>query len=532
MNAQSLAWAAIYSNTGPDGGKAIAIDGSGNVYVGGNACTTSGEPNNHNMFLVKYNSSGTQLWTASYDGPGYQDASIKFDNDGIADIVLDSSGSNIYVTGTSWNGATQQYDITTIKYNSSGTQIWLRNYGAATTWDQGYSIGIGSGANANVFVTGESNLDLYLLKYNSSGTLQWATSYNGPGNSDDLPYDLKVVPSNNRAYVTGLTYNSGGSTDCLTLKYNTITGAIVWSAIYNSAANGPDEAYSVDVDVNSNVYVCGITTVSSIDGLLLKYNSAGGFVWASTYDNGGGADGFHSLDVDNNSSASIYVTGQKMIGNNIHDHDYITAKYNAAGTQQWITSYDGSASGAVSSIDEPTKILISPFTGKIWVTGSSEETTTGNDITTIRYNPSTGAQEWIDSYDNINKFDETGDFYPMAIAYDACHDNDIIYITGATEINTSPDWDVVTLKYNVTGDCTLRTLNDDNAFEEKQKDQIYPDNSIVTYYNLLGEKILEKQLSDKKLAAKDYSLLPGIYIKIVQNSGNILLRQKVFITRQ
>ena len=90
-------WIARYN--GPsnldDYAKSIAIDGSGNVYVTGKSIG-SGPINDY--ATIKYNSSGVQQWVARYNGPG--------NNIDVAyAIALDGSG-NVYVTGNSTGSGT------------------------------------------------------------------------------------------------------------------------------------------------------------------------------------------------------------------------------------------------------------------------------------------------------------------------------------------------------------------------------------------------------------------------------------------
>jgi hypothetical protein len=98
-------WVARYS--GPrnffNRAQAIALDGSGNVYVTG---FSSGTPD-YDYATVKYDSAGQEQWVARYNGPGRSD-------DNAQGIVVDGSG-NVYVTGESVGRGTG-YDYATIKY--------------------------------------------------------------------------------------------------------------------------------------------------------------------------------------------------------------------------------------------------------------------------------------------------------------------------------------------------------------------------------------------------------------------------------
>ena len=71
----------------------------------------------YDIFLVKYNSSGTKQWTKQLG---------TFSNDVGYGVTTDYSG-NIYVTGRTEGGldgntSSGKYDIVLVKYDSSGTK--------------------------------------------------------------------------------------------------------------------------------------------------------------------------------------------------------------------------------------------------------------------------------------------------------------------------------------------------------------------------------------------------------------------------
>ena len=111
-------WTKQLGTSSFDLGNGVTSDSSDNIYVTGytygdlDGNTSSGESD---IFLVKYNSSGTKQWTKQL-GTSFGD----YGND----VTTDSSG-NIYVTGSTWGGLdgntnSGSYDIFIVKYNSSG----------------------------------------------------------------------------------------------------------------------------------------------------------------------------------------------------------------------------------------------------------------------------------------------------------------------------------------------------------------------------------------------------------------------------
>src|SRR6185295_8874120 len=135
-----------------------------------------------------YNSSGVAQWTKFYNN---------VDNDYGKRVFVDGSG-NVYTTGqtdVNGSGGNTDYDIVTLKYNSTGVQQWVKTFGNAAQNEEDPSALLVDGSG-NVYVTGKSDVNAtaaitannYItLKYNSAGILQWSVYLNGSAtNSDDI----------------------------------------------------------------------------------------------------------------------------------------------------------------------------------------------------------------------------------------------------------------------------------------------------------------------------------------------------------
>jgi len=313
----------------------VTIDSSDNIYVTGE--TYGGLDNNtssggSDLFLVKYNSSGTKQWTQQL-GTSSSDSG--------REVTVDSS-DNIYVTGTTYGGLdgntnSGSFDLFLVKYNSSGTKQWTQQLGTSLSDS---AIGVTVDSSDNIYVTGSTQGDLdgntnsggndiYLVKYNSSGTKQWTKQWGGSGDSG---YGAAVDSSDN-IYVTGFTG------DLFLVKYNS-SGTIQWTKQLGTSSW--DWGYGVTVDSSDNIYVTGFTD-GGLDGntssgdrdiILVKYNSSGTKQWTKQFGTSS-SDSGNGVTVD--SSDNIYVTGYTnggLDGNTqVGSGDIFLMKFNSDGVK-------------------------------------------------------------------------------------------------------------------------------------------------------------------------------------------------------
>ncbi len=192
----NVIWAKCSS--GPGGGyltAKIAVDASGNTYVTGNcgsgptsfgSVTITPISGSNEMFMLKFNSSGTALWAVKAG-----DTCIVVPYDVVTDAAGDISVTGgfgctttfgtVAVTNSSTSGGD---NIFLAKYNSSGTVIWAKSMGGANNDD---AHGLTTDASANIYLTGMIsspsvafgattlvNIGIFVAKYSASGNPIWA----------------------------------------------------------------------------------------------------------------------------------------------------------------------------------------------------------------------------------------------------------------------------------------------------------------------------------------------------------------------
>jgi len=208
------AWVRRYNGPGnsSDWATDIAVDGSGNVYVTGGSV---GSGTYYDYATIKYYSNGDTAWVRRYNGPeNFSDSAWA--------IAVDGSG-NVYVTGASdGNGENPDY-ATIKYYPNGDTAWVRRYNGSDdyVAYDCANAIAVdGSG---DVYVTGSSigsvtGWDYATIKYYPDGDTAWVRRYDGPGHSWDWAYAIAVDGSGN-VYVTGSSWGSGTDGDYATIKY-------------------------------------------------------------------------------------------------------------------------------------------------------------------------------------------------------------------------------------------------------------------------------------------------------------------------
>ena len=165
-SAGDTAWVRRYNGTasGTDWAYALAVDASNNVYVTGSSQDTATDMD---YVTIKYDASGNRQWVARYDGPAHS-----FD-EGRA-IAVDGSG-NVFVTGGSTGSTTRTDYVTVRYDAATGTEAGVRRYdGTANRIDEavamvldgsggvvvtGGSVGSGTGTDYATIHYGEVGIE-------------------------------------------------------------------------------------------------------------------------------------------------------------------------------------------------------------------------------------------------------------------------------------------------------------------------------------------------------------------------------------
>lgn len=397
-----------------------------------------------------YADSVQERWVARYNGSAVQED----EHDYVHAMVLDDYG-NVYVTGDSWVDG-QGYDITTIKYDINGGQLWLRKYdGPAHDNDMGRAIGMDS--EGDIYVTGYSygqgsGQDYVTLKYDGqTGQILWVRRYSEPvswpKHGWDYANDLAIDHQDN-IYVTGFI---DAQSNCGTIKYRGSDGHEEWVQSY-SINNDWSIGRAVTTDLSGNIFVTGkcINGGNNWDLFVVKYDPNGNEIWDQTYDEAGEAETTNSrqdegLDLVTDSAGNVFVTGRIFKDKDSQDNvfqDNITLKYLAGGGDpNWVRIYKDEYETGY----EETVAIVLDSQENVIVAGTSAVGST-KDFLTIKYSNG-GELLWDMIYNGPGNQDDEA----LDVDTDAC---DNVYVTGYADFGSGGSQtheDSITIKYSPLG---------------------------------------------------------------------------------
>jgi len=390
---------------------------------------TNGSGINDDLTTIKYDNSGIQLWEAVYNGTGNY-------HDRPSGMVIDNSG-NIYITGGSTGDEGTATDYFTVKYNPLGEEMWVARFASkGGIRDQVNSIAIDGLGNVYVtggaghIVTDNSGMDWYTIKYDNNGSRIWAVGYDDNISTDEA--DALTVDAYGNVYVTGRC--GAPAYHIAVIKYDS-SGAKQWIAKYDGSAISDDKPVSIEVNMQGLIYITGYSSESNKDYITIVYDNNGNELWKKNFSGLANLnDEAESMLVDENGSA--YILGYSTVKKNQRNRCLV--KYDNSGAEKWFILSDQS----VKLSDQGIAGLTMAFDkdGNILVTGSRKVINNKNPtLMVVDCYSKDGVLLWQTHYSKDNSI-------PVAAGI-TVDDNGNIYVTGYI-INAQSMYDYCTVKFS------------------------------------------------------------------------------------
>lgn len=280
-----------------------------------NAIGVALDPSN-NVYVCGYIPAASEaVGVAKYNTSGVLQWQVGLDSSGsdlAYSIAYDAFNSTLYCVGT--EGTSSQHSLL-FKINTSGSVLWKNRYAIGSfTALQGVAASTGGFCNA-VGYSYQTDYRIIFLQTDSSGITQWQRELNS-ASSTDQGIDIALDSSNN-LYMVGLN-GSGNAENIYLVKYDS-AGNFVWQRTLTSSGSIVDYGRGISIDSSDNVYIIGysqdVATPPYVSTLFLaKYNSSGVIQWQRTITTSGSGLYGESIKVD--SSNNIYIVGVTNAGSN------------------------------------------------------------------------------------------------------------------------------------------------------------------------------------------------------------------------
>ncbi len=310
----TLLWTKTKSIISIDG---ITLDNNGKVYIAGSYATGSLLATRHFVYLEKYNSNGSLIWTKSFKAEPASDPTRMIVNG----IATDPNGNGFIIMlfeRAYWPYQTRQVFIK--KYNSSGLPIWEKPAGNSSPYTSRPVLAVDKSGKTYTAINSaiHQRWNTTISQFDSQGDPIWSTLFNAmPFTTDNYVHGI-TADSDGNLLIAGITKTSLegvnlGFYDAFIRKYDN-TSAVLWTRQFGTAAN--DYANSLTTDTAGNVYLAGSSsgTLSStnrgtFDAVMRKYGRNGEFLHSRQF-------GTTEFDIANvirlDTVGNLYVAGHSF----------------------------------------------------------------------------------------------------------------------------------------------------------------------------------------------------------------------------
>jgi hypothetical protein len=362
--------------------------------------------------------------------------------------AFDSDKNLIFVGNTVTAPGNANLLIT--KYLPDGSIAWQRvSGGSAGLNDYGVAITIDNQNNSYVAaaMTAANGLfDFAVLKYDADGILQWTATWDGSNHLHDIPTAITLDDAEN-IIVTGGTTSFTQQLNYAVVKFNS-AGTRLWATTYDHA-NLYDFPTAIQKATNDNIVVTGASAnaANSWDYATILVNGATGQIQNVNRVNVPEIGLDQPLAVVRDNQNNLFITGynEKLGNKNIQ-----TVKLNSNFGLEWVKSYDA------EGLEDMAKSIGCDAFGNVYVAGHSKTAQEGNRFTVLKYD-SQGNLLWNQTYKPYThdgaqgadiKVMPTGDFY----------------LSGTIQKGSEKDF--ATLKYNKDGEIEWEKRFEDVGSDE------------------------------------------------------------------
>ncbi|MBU1348751.1 hypothetical protein KJ781_01630 [Patescibacteria group bacterium] len=286
--AQELEWIRQIGTVGSEQAIAAAPDASGGLSVAGLTTGDLAAPNvgYHDAWLARYDSAGTQIWIRQF-GTGLSEDAAAAAPDMVGGVYVGG-----HTAGSLGGPLVGLFDAWVARYDDAGNQIWIRQLGTAAIDTLRAAATDGSGG---VYVFGDTqgtlggstagNYDTWLARYDDAGNRLWIHQL---GSSDEDHGKAAASDGSGGVFIGGKTPGGLAGTNPTSPKSE------AWLARYDGAGNQlwihqfgtdlDDEVWGLAPDGQGGVFLSG-SSQGDLGGTNPNFGTYD--AWVARYDSAG-----------------------------------------------------------------------------------------------------------------------------------------------------------------------------------------------------------------------------------------------------
>ena len=233
------------------------------------------------IYLVKIDGQGNEIWSQTYGGRGMD----------VGKMIRQTSDGGFIVVGDRADefpsGGLYQSDLVLIKTDAEGNEVWTRTYGdkilylgwgVAQTPDGGYVL---AGWEAKTI----PDRDVIAIKTNKNGEVEWSRSWDLDPGDRDGGFDL-ILTTDGHVVIAGIASMDDGPRRAVLIKVD-LEGNEAWIKEYDTGGEG-SEFWDIMEDTDGGYVMAGGRYLTPIDratgeavrqGFIVKTDPDGEVLW-------------------------------------------------------------------------------------------------------------------------------------------------------------------------------------------------------------------------------------------------------------
>ncbi len=325
-NRNPVSFRRTFGGPGLDEGNAVLQTRDGGYITTG--VTASSGTGARNMWLLKVDATGQQLWSRSFGSSEYSGG----------ESIQETVDGGYIIVGSRLSARPTDYDILLIKTDDKGRELWTRTFGGKG-WDWGSFVR--QTPDGGYVITGWTDSygagagDLWLIKTDGAGVKEWDRTYGGIDNDQGNC----VQPTSDGGYiVTGTTTSYSIGQDDLWLLKTDATGNVQWMRTFGGS--GSDEGQYVQQTGDGGYIVVGSTTSfgsGDSDVWFIRLGVDGDVAWTRTL---GGTEWDWGSAVVQVGDDGFIMAGSTF-SNGAGESDVWLIRIDADGHEDWSRTFGG-----------------------------------------------------------------------------------------------------------------------------------------------------------------------------------------------